>query len=62
MFFLLKNCILLSKGIKILKICTFFISDTPKYIAGIEYQVISHEGRGYIFRGGVYFINNKNQQ
>ena len=28
MFFLLKNLILLSKGIKILKICTFFISDT----------------------------------
>ncbi len=28
MFFLIKNLILLSKGIKILKICTFFISDT----------------------------------
>ena len=46
MFFLSKNFILLSKSIKILKICTFFHHATHTKIYYIEYQAISHERRG----------------
>ena len=51
MFFLSKNFILLSKGIKILNICTFFHHATHTKIYYIEYQAISHERRGYIPHG-----------
>lgn len=52
MFFLPKNCILLSKSIKILNICTFFHHATHTKIYCIEYQVISRQRRGrYIPHG-----------